>query len=246
MKDRNRKCGVCGNDFLARRASSLTKYCSRECSHEARSKNISKALIGKVVSQETCDKMSQSKSGKPWTDNMRKNIIPNLRRGEKHPMWKGGRPKCNVCGKELAVRGCSLCKSHRIVSLETRRKISENARRKREERQKLGLVNPRKTPEYIKFVRSVMERDNFTCRWCGKRGVKLNVDHIFPVCDFPEYILDMDNGRTLCLECHKKTGTYLKSPKMEGYKYSAHLADTVLITRMLSKYVESNFPVLTL
>mgnify|MGYP007071592533 CR=1 FL=1 len=68
---------------------------------------------------------------------------------------------------------------------------------------------PRFTNEYKQWRTSVFERDNYTCVWCGKRGGELEADHKFPQALFPELRFRLDNGRTLCKECHKKTFTYL-------------------------------------
>ena len=67
----------------------------------------------------------------------------------------------------------------------------------------------------------VFRRDNWTCVWCGKRG-KLHADHIAPFSlILTRYnirtlkqalacraLWKTRNGRTLCVECHKKTETY--------------------------------------
>ena len=63
----------------------------------------------------------------------------------------------------------------------------------------------RKSVEYKLWRQAIFEKDNFTCIWCGKRGGDLEVDHIKPFALFPELRFAIDNGRTLCKECHGKT-----------------------------------------
>ena len=63
--------------------------------------------------------------------------------------------------------------------------------------------------EYRLWREAVFARDNYTCIWCGdNRGHNLEADHIKPFCNYPELRFAIDNGRTLCHDCHKKTGTY--------------------------------------
>jgi len=64
--------------------------------------------------------------------------------------------------------------------------------------------------EYKLWRRSVFERDKYTCIWCGQKGGTLNADHIKPFALFPELRFSIDNGRTLCVPCHKTTDTYGK------------------------------------
>lgn len=66
----------------------------------------------------------------------------------------------------------------------------------------------RGSKEYRLWRQSVFERDNYTCIWCYKRGGELNADHIKPFALFPELRFAIDNGRTLCVPCHKTTETY--------------------------------------
>jgi len=66
----------------------------------------------------------------------------------------------------------------------------------------------RKSAKMKHWRNRVFERDDYICQDCGQRGGKLNADHIKPFCLFPEFRFDINNGRTLCEECHRKTSTY--------------------------------------
>lgn len=67
----------------------------------------------------------------------------------------------------------------------------------------------RTSTEYKLWRKSVFERDNYACIWGGKaHGTKLHADHIKPFSLFPELRFSIDNGRTLCVPCHKLTDTF--------------------------------------
>lgn|SRR3990167_4868892 len=64
---------------------------------------------------------------------------------------------------------------------------------------------------YKLWKEEVLKRDGYQCSRGGKdHGSKLHIDHIKPLADFLELIFDLDNGRTLCEDCHRKTPTYAK------------------------------------
>jgi 5-methylcytosine-specific restriction endonuclease McrA len=71
--------------------------------------------------------------------------------------------------------------------------------------------------EYKNWRRAVFERDGYMCVIGGKEhGNKLQADHIQPFSLYPELRFDLDNGRTLCEECHRKIGYKgLGRPKKE-------------------------------
>jgi len=79
---------------------------------------------------------------------------------------------------------------------------------KTKESKKIRMSKP-----YREWRRMVYERDDYTCQECGDRGrpgheVNLNADHIKPFATHPELRLDINNGKTLCEDCHKKTPTF--------------------------------------
>jgi predicted restriction endonuclease len=65
------------------------------------------------------------------------------------------------------------------------------------------------TWEYKQWRKKVFQKDKFTCQNCGdKIGGNLEAHHIKPRFLFPELIFDINNGQTLCKDCHKKTKTW--------------------------------------
>lgn len=80
----------------------------------------------------------------------------------------------------------------------------------------------RSSSKYREWRQNIFERDNFTCQKCSQYGSALNADHIIPfsfllsehkITNFEdglkcEELWCINNGRTLCIECHKMTETY--------------------------------------
>jgi hypothetical protein len=60
----------------------------------------------------------------------------------------------------------------------------------------------RNSPEYREWRNSVFERDCYTCQICHKQGGRLNAHHIKRFAKYPELRLSLQNGITLCYECH--------------------------------------------
>ena len=150
---------------------------------------------GKKWSEEIKDKISKSHKGKKLSEYAKKIAVETLKKnrknvkspkGENHPNWKGG-----------------------ITSLRNK------------------IWHLREDKEWRK---KILERDKYKCVLCDKVGGKLNVDHIIPFCYLIEKnkikntydaikcedLWDIKNGRTLCIECHKKTDTYMNKAKKYG------------------------------
>jgi HNH endonuclease len=65
--------------------------------------------------------------------------------------------------------------------------------------------------EYKMWREKVFNRDSFTCVSCNQVGGILNADHIVPWSINSSLRYCVENGRTLCTQCHKKTPTYGKN-----------------------------------
>ena len=185
-----KNCLFCGKEFsIFPYRKETARYCSKKC----QSLNDK----GKKFTNEHKLKISQSHKGK---------LPKNWHLLKNHPLRgfkKGNTPWNKGVTKYDDARIKPLCK--------------------------IGIKNPqwrggvtplhkqiRKSVEYEIWRRSVFERDNYTCVWCNYRGKRLNADHIKPFALYPELRFAIDNGRTLCTDCHKKTDTYgMNIPKLK-------------------------------
>ena len=120
---------------------------------------------------------------------------------------------CLYCGKEIITRK-SVNKKYcgndcRNLDYRNRQKGEASHFWRGGKTQEKKLL--RTSAEYKSWRGNVFLRGNYTCQECGKSGRDLEPHHIKEVCNYPELMFDIDNGVTLCHECHKNTDNY-------GYK----------------------------
>lgn len=72
-----------------------------------------------------------------------------------------------------------------------------------------GKGSERNMPEYIEWRTAVYKRDDYRCQECGKGG-QLNAHHIKEWALHPESRFDVNNGITLCEDCHIEKHPHLK------------------------------------
>ena len=132
------------------------------------------------------------------------------------PIWNKGTPNTWFNPKGLILgRGWNKDKTHKTDKRIARAWLGKkrvNMTGEKNWNWKGGITADyrriRKSQDYILWRTAVLIRDDYTCQECFTRGGKLQVDHIKPFALYPELRLAIDNGRTLCIDCHKQTDTW--------------------------------------
>lgn len=163
-------------------------------------------MLGKKHTPEAIEKMRSAKKDRVVSDETRKKLSQNNAR-----YWLGKTFKHT----DEAKKKISESSKNRVVSKETRKKIGLSKTGEKCPWWKGGVTKPndaiRKSTKYRDWRKAVFERDNYTCVFCGVNGGTLNADHIKSFAMYPELRLDVNNGRTLCVPCHKTTDSYAKN-----------------------------------
>jgi 5-methylcytosine-specific restriction endonuclease McrA len=64
-----------------------------------------------------------------------------------------------------------------------------------------------------KWRKDVFMRDNYTCQHCKKKAGKLEAHHIKTWAEFPNLRYELENGITLCYDCHNTVHGKIKRQK---------------------------------
>lgn len=107
--------------------------------------------------------------------------------------------ECEVCGKDVE-RTPSHTRDNTFCSWEC---YSENRYE--------DLSSIKNTKKIREWVAAVKERDDHTCQECGNADTVLHAHHIVPVSVDESKAFDLENGKTLCVDCHSS-----KHPALEN------------------------------
>ena len=127
-------------------------------------------------------------------------------RGRRKYNYKRVERVCIWCGKSklVAVAYSKRPFCNRICMAEW---MSENQRGANHWHWQGGITEKKSRDNlyegYKEWRRKVYKRDNFQCQVCDSNE-RLEAHHIKPRSEYPELILDIDNGITLCKKCHKE------------------------------------------
>lgn len=121
------------------------------------------------------------------------------------------RGRGNFCSVSCSLKGQKRHTQHH--TLEARIKIGKNTPKTSGERHwnwKGGITEQnrviRLSLQYEIWRKEVYRRDKWTCRICEKHCQRKDIvaHHLNNFADFPEMRFSVDNGLTLCRECHVK------------------------------------------
>ena len=174
--------------------------------------------------EETKLKISLAKKGK--SINRVKGVSEETRLCIRDALRRGNFTTCKMCGKEffcspsIIKRGRTYC-SNKCQGLNFRGGNNPNwGKGLKGDKSPFwkGGINPindsiRKSRKYRIWRRTVFIRDEFTCRKCKKTHIYIEAHHIKSFADYPELRFDINNGLTVCEECHSKTKNYKGNSK---------------------------------
>lgn len=105
----------------------------------------------------------------------------------------------------------SLAHKGKPETLQTRLNISLGRRGNKTNLWKGGVtpINKllRSSSAFKIWREQIFKRDDYICQECKQKGNYLHPHHIKSFVDYPELKFDIDNGITLCADCHQKKHT---------------------------------------
>jgi hypothetical protein len=192
-------CGIKFNKIFCGANRLKHQFCSRDCWFEYRGKNYR-------PSKETRLKMSLAQLGEK-NHRYGKNVSEECKK-------KLRLARASMVFTEETKLKISLSNKGHIVTKETRKKIGRANKGKiagdKHPCWKGGITSQNKiirhSPEFEEWRKMVFKRDDYTCQECDKRGNgELHAHHIKSFARYPELRFEVDNGLTLCEDCHRKT-----------------------------------------
>lgn len=94
--------------------------------------------------------------------------------------------------------------------MRTKRQLQKKATllKRKEERRAERVAKKSKKQLYKNWANSIKERDDYTCQVCGTYHKHsdpraIQASHLLSKENYPELMLDLTNGITLCFSCHK-------------------------------------------
>jgi len=182
-----KQCPNCKKDFLLKKR--IQKFCSKTCSGKFTSKTRAKPVFNAGMFK---------RGSLPWNKGL-KGFGKEFGFKKGHGFIGGGSPK------GVRVSKMTEFKKGDIPWNKDKRGVMKTPWNKglghstRSERQK-----EISSADYKKWRRDIFSRDKYSCVKCGKSKCRIEADHIKMWTLYPELRYDINNGQTLCRDCHKE------------------------------------------
>lgn len=164
-----------------------------------------------LCSEETKAKISEATKGRPRTKAQKEAglISAKCRKGIELSSKIRRKISKALTGKlhseETKLKQSKKAKQ-RYASIEERIKARERLKGNKGSNWQGGLTAINKLLRNSMFFRlwreKIFKRDNWTCQECSQRGGELHPHHIKPFANYPKLRFEIDNGITLCRDCH--------------------------------------------
>ena len=157
-----------------------------------------------------------------------------------------GKPKSQLCiscskkGKLAWNKGLVGFMKGRKVSLETRQKQSVSQLGNKNHNWKGGVTSPSqlKGYKYQDWKQAVTQRDKSTCTICNKFCMYPIAHHIKHAHEYPELVYSVENGKTLCYDCHM-----IIHNEVSYYRKAGELRGTLNETTLSQAWMETSLKV---
>jgi len=197
----NKKCKFCNTDFTSK--NNRTLYCSNSCKNKYHLQNKDPNTICNYCGKSFYKKEAKKKQNKLHhcskechNKYMKKQDYKEYTCSNCNSIFKKNRLH-QLKNKELPF--CSKECANKYNGKKHRREKHHNFNKNLTDEER---TQRRDTYDNIKWRRSIFKRDNYTCRICKKKG-HLNAHHLENYSTNKEKRFCLDNGVTLCKECHK-------------------------------------------